>query len=597
MVTIGRLNINLLASAQQFNKEMKAALKTFQNVGKKMQRTGKNLSRNVSAPIVALGGFAIKMASDSAEAATKFEAVFGGATQDVNKWVGELRDTIPATTDTIQGMASGIQDLLVPLGIAPGEAAEMTKSVVQLAGDLASFNNIPVEQALEKIRSGLVGQNEPLLSFGVAIDAAAVKLRAYELGLYAGEGAITANARAQAAFSLIQENTTAAHGDAARTAESTANQFRFLKAELQEVAAVVGAQLLPVITPIVAKLAAWLKQLGAVNPEIIRMGLVIGGLAAVLGPIILTFGLLLAAINPITIVLAGTAGLIALVVWLSTKFEWLGNIVQKVTGFFKDLVFGQEEVSEAAKRAAASVRTEAVEFEGTATAVQAATQATGAYSAQVRNETIPVNVRLAQELRGLREAYAGVRAQIEPLATGELPALNRAFRFPELVPLTMRTQDFRGAIQSASDTSGSFRDVLGSMQGAVGALGGAFGNVTGELGDFVSGVTSAFASGGPIAAAVAVMIGIANFLNGGESATAIQLRRQIETGEYDPDNPAGSYDPEAGRGQTAGQQSAGAPQGSRETTVNVNLNTDALDTEFGLASSRTGRVVDGEAGS
>ena len=54
-------------------------------------------------------------------------------------------------------MHSGIQDLLVPLGLAPTEAERMTASVVRLAGDLGSFNNVPVAEALADIRSGLVG--------------------------------------------------------------------------------------------------------------------------------------------------------------------------------------------------------------------------------------------------------------------------------------------------------------------------------------------------------------------------------------------------------------------------------------------------------
>ncbi len=290
MATLGRLHVDLIANTQAFQKGLAGAQKSFQSVGRSMANVGKSLSAGVTLPIVGVGVAAFKMAADSAEAASKMQAVFGGATQDLNAWIADLRDTIPETTASLQGMTSGIGDLLVPLGIAPDKAQDMTKSVVKLAGDLASFNNIPMAEALERIRSGLVGQNEPLLNFGVAIDAAGVKARALSMGLIQQGEDLDAASRAQAAFVLIVEGTTAAQGDAAKTAASAANQLKFLWSETKEAAAVLGTELLPVITPLITKAADFAENVSKLTDSQKKMVVVTAAAVAALGPFLIVLG-------------------------------------------------------------------------------------------------------------------------------------------------------------------------------------------------------------------------------------------------------------------------------------------------------------------
>ncbi|MBT64648.1 MAG: hypothetical protein CML13_15735 [Puniceicoccaceae bacterium] len=249
-------------------------------------KAGKQLSLKVTAPLVALGGLSVKFAADAAEAGSKLEAVFGDQTGRINERIAELRDTIPATTAELQGLYSGIQDLLVPLGLAPTEAAEMSDSIVTLAADLASFNNIPLSEALERIRSGLVGQYEPLLKFGVALNATTVKAKAFEQGIGDGKRELTAAERAQVSYQLILEGTAAAHGDAARTADSAANQFKFLKSESTELMTIIGNQLLPAITPLVSGLKDAAAAAQELSPAALNVGLALSGVAASSGPVL-----------------------------------------------------------------------------------------------------------------------------------------------------------------------------------------------------------------------------------------------------------------------------------------------------------------------
>jgi len=295
--TLARLNVLIGADLSALEKGLQKSTKDLQKFSAKMSEIGSTLTTRVTLPIVGLGGAMFKLAADSAEAASKFETVFGDATQEVNHWVKELRKTVPQTTDEIQSFASQMQDLLVPLGMVPDKAKDMTKSVVELAADLASFNNVPMADTLAAIQSGLVGQTRPMLQYGIAIKAATVEAKALEMGLIRQGEELTSAARAQATFALMVEGSTFAMGDAERTAGSAANQLKFLWAEIKETGGAIGAVLMPVITPLISALREKIQLLGTLNPETVRWGIAIAAVAATLGPAALLVSQLATAVG------------------------------------------------------------------------------------------------------------------------------------------------------------------------------------------------------------------------------------------------------------------------------------------------------------
>jgi phage-related protein len=296
-VAIAALVVRVSADLGDFSKGLNKAVSAFDRAGAGFRRAGdkiagigSSLSVGITLPFVAASVAAVKFASDAEETASKMDTVFGSAADDMRRRLEDIAKVIPASRAELQGMASGMQDLLVPLGIAPGKAADMTEQIVRLAGDLASLNNIPVAEALEKIRSGLVGQNEPLLSFGVHLDAAKVKTEAFRLGLIESSKEFDSAARAQAALSLIFKGSTAALGNAADTAGSTANQFKFLKRDVANLAVTLGDTLIPLARSLTGILSGVVQRLSAVNPAIIQMGFAVVGVGAAMGPVLVVVG-------------------------------------------------------------------------------------------------------------------------------------------------------------------------------------------------------------------------------------------------------------------------------------------------------------------
>jgi hypothetical protein len=132
----------------------------------------------------------------------------------------------------------------------------MSMSLVELAADLSSFNNIEPDVVLQKLQSGLAGMARPLREVGVFISAARVETEAYTSGIAAQGEELTDAQKIQARYNIILQDTTKAQGDFQRTlGESLPNQLRVVRAELEEVAASLGEALLPLVRDLTSALA------------------------------------------------------------------------------------------------------------------------------------------------------------------------------------------------------------------------------------------------------------------------------------------------------------------------------------------------------
>lgn len=198
---------------------------------------------------------AIAGASDLAESTSKANVVFGEASASVRAFANDAAKSLGQSEAQALEAVGTFGNLLRSVGLAEQDAAKFSTTMVGLASDLASFNNTSVDDALIALRSGLVGETEPLKRFGVNLNEAALKAKALELGLSDGKATLDANSKAQAAYALIMEQTTLAQGDFARTADGLANQQKILSARWSEMTTALGQELLPATTGFVSFLS------------------------------------------------------------------------------------------------------------------------------------------------------------------------------------------------------------------------------------------------------------------------------------------------------------------------------------------------------
>lgn len=333
MATVATLRAKLLMDSSGFHSELTNVTAKMDKAGAKMRSVGKGLMIGVTAPLTAAGAAAAKLAIDAEETASKFNTVLGPAAAAVDAEISKMMTTIPATREQLRAGVADMTMLGKAAGLTADEARELSTEFVSAAADLASFNNVNTDQALEAIRSGLVGSSEPLRAFGIDTREAALQAIALEEGLMKAGDEMDASTRALAVMAAIQRDASDAMGDAARTADSTANIMKFLKRDVMELATSIGEQLIPIIRPMLAQLGEWLERFRTLSPETQKMIVVVAGLAAAAGPLLFVLGTLLTAIaalaSPIGVVVVALAGLGAALVTAYMKSETFRKIVNE----------------------------------------------------------------------------------------------------------------------------------------------------------------------------------------------------------------------------------------------------------------------------
>jgi hypothetical protein len=186
------------------------------------------------------------LGSNVEETASKFRTTFGPATEAAGNFLAEFANKAGLSNQAGQDMLATIGAMTQGMGASQQASRPFSESILKLAGDFQSFHNVPIEETFGAIRSGLVGQYEPMRRFGVVLSQAEVNTRALVTTGKTHEDQLTALEKSQAALTLMYEKAGPALGDLDRTQDSTANTARRLSAEWTDMRTEMAEKMMPV---------------------------------------------------------------------------------------------------------------------------------------------------------------------------------------------------------------------------------------------------------------------------------------------------------------------------------------------------------------
>ena len=229
---------------------------------------------------------AIDAGSGLNETVAKSSVVFGKGAAEVEKWGDKAATAMGQSKQQAMEAAATYGNLFQAFGIGQADAQKMSTSLVQLASDLASFNNTSVDDAIAALQSGLTGETEPLKRYGVALSDVRLKQEALAQGIITSTSqALTPAQKSMAAYALVMKDTALAQGDFARTSDGAANQARISAAKIQDAQADLGSNLVPVYGRVVQVVGAAAEGFSKL-PSSVQVGVVaLAGVAAVIGPL------------------------------------------------------------------------------------------------------------------------------------------------------------------------------------------------------------------------------------------------------------------------------------------------------------------------
>lgn len=271
--------------------------KSAKSVGASLQDIGRKMTVGLTLPIAALGVQSIKLASDLVETKAKVKVVFGDMTDYVMKWSENSSKSMQLSRQEALEAAGTFGNLFVAMKIGKEDAAKMSTTLVQLAADLGSINDIDPSLVLIKLKSGIVGETEAVRDLGIDLRATVVEAKAAEMGFQKLNGQFSQGDLIAARYAIILEQTKVAQGDIARTGGELAGQLRQMNAQWKDTLATLGQNLLPIALKVVTWLNQMLEKFNALSPAQQK---IIGGiilLVAVIGPLLVVFGALLPMIK------------------------------------------------------------------------------------------------------------------------------------------------------------------------------------------------------------------------------------------------------------------------------------------------------------
>lgn len=309
-------------TASSFEKRMESISSKAKSIGDKLSGIGTALTVGVTTPLAVAGKSMVDAASDFDENLNKISVAFGDSADDVKAWADTATESFGLSMNQALEATSLFGDMATSMGISQSEAASMSTSLAGLAGDMASFKNIGIDEAMTALNGVFTGETESLKQLGIVMTEVNLQEFADGLGLVYND--MTQAEKVQLRYNYVMAMSKNAIGDYARTSDGTANSMRTFQASVENLAITLGQNLLPIVTPIIQKATEMVNAFAAADPELQQLVLKIAGIAAAAGPALLVIGKMVSVFGSVS----GAIGL------LSGKIAALGGMKAALSGVF-----------------------------------------------------------------------------------------------------------------------------------------------------------------------------------------------------------------------------------------------------------------------
>ena len=297
---------NLKSLERQAERASSVIGTVMQEAGSKLKDTGSKISvagtnmLPVTAGVAAAGGAAIKYASDTEESVNKVDVAFGKSAGKVKEFAESALENFGMAKGSALDAAATFGDMGTSMGLSKKSAADMATSLTGLGGDLASFKNIGVDQAMTALNGVFTGETESLKQLGIVMTQSNLDAFAMANGFGKTTKEMTEAEKVQLRYAYVMDATKNAQGDFARTSDGTANALRTSQEGVKELAASFGEKLLPAIANILGKVNDVIKYFSDMDDKTKKVIITIAGIIAVVGPALIIIGNIISAIGIIT---------------------------------------------------------------------------------------------------------------------------------------------------------------------------------------------------------------------------------------------------------------------------------------------------------
>lgn len=324
MASTETLQVKIIADASSLSKELsnvstqlrntEDSLEGLTNVGKGMQQVGKVVTAVGVAITGAIGAIVMK-GSEWQESVNTTNFLYGNLDKAIQKNIDANTAnarSIGLTEQQYRASQTSMSTFFKNMGFTTDQTIKFSNETTTLAANLAAACNVPYDQALEDIRSATLGNYEALDKYNLNLSANQLSQSEYAKSLGKTWNQMSDNEKMQCVLNETLRQGGIYSGFAEQEAGGFASQLRMLKEDVSELAGTLGATLLPVLEPfiqkvgeVVQKIKEWVEEHPQLAQAIMIVIGAIGLLMAILGPIIMLVGTILANLTILSALFTG----------------------------------------------------------------------------------------------------------------------------------------------------------------------------------------------------------------------------------------------------------------------------------------------------
>lgn len=250
MKSDGTVYVNTLIDTKGFGKGVNTMQKQIGGLSGAIGKLGTVIAATFAVgKLIQFGKEAIELGSDLQEVQNVVDVTFTTMNEKVNEFAKNAAETAGLSEKMAKRYTGTFGAMAKAFGFAELEAFNMSTSLTQLAGDVASFYNLTQDEAYTKLKSVFTGETESLKDLGVVMTQIALDSFAMAKGYGKTTKQMSEQEKVALRYAFVLDQLSSASGDFVRTQDSWANQMRILSLSFDSFKANIGQALINLFTP------------------------------------------------------------------------------------------------------------------------------------------------------------------------------------------------------------------------------------------------------------------------------------------------------------------------------------------------------------
>lgn len=291
-------NLKLEASNwTQAGKKIEEIGTKIESVGNKVDNLGNKLTTRVTAPLVALGVVGVKSAMEQESAMQQVNLIYGDASNSIKDFAENTAISFNMSSKDAYKYSQIYGNLIQSITDDTEDNAMYTQELLKASSVIASATGRTMEDVMDRIRSGLLGNTEAIEDLGVHVNVALLE-STDAFKKFAGDKSwnqLDFQTQQQIRLFSILEQTTKKYGTEVN--KNTCSSVQKVTAKFTNLTSKLTTKLLPIANKLLDKADKFIDKLDNLSDEqqenIIKIGLMVasaGPLIKIIGTVTNTVG-------------------------------------------------------------------------------------------------------------------------------------------------------------------------------------------------------------------------------------------------------------------------------------------------------------------